>query len=104
MYLKSIEILGFKSFAKKIKFEFHDGITAIVGPNGSGKTTLIKLINGLLTPTSGNISILGNAPGVFGGLALVIVKVSRHGDNGFFYRFTQECFGIFFYFLKYERG
>ena len=64
MYLKSLEIQGFKSFANKIDFKFHNGITGIVGPNGSGKTTLIKLINGLLLPTDGQITVNGSVPGV----------------------------------------
>ena len=44
MYLKCMEIQGFKSFANKIRLELHEGVTGIVGPNGSGKSNVADAV------------------------------------------------------------
>ena len=56
---------GKKQALKDINLTIEPGnIYGLLGPNGSGKTTLIKIINNLLTPTSGEIKIKGNPPGI----------------------------------------
>ncbi|MGV3489391.1 MAG: chromosome segregation SMC family protein, partial [Tuberibacillus sp.] len=48
MFLKQLDIIGFKSFANKITIDFSQGVTAVVGPNGSGKSNITDAIRWVL--------------------------------------------------------
>ena len=48
MFLKRLDVVGFKSFAEKISIDFVPGVTAVVGPNGSGKSNVIDAVRWVL--------------------------------------------------------
>ncbi|HRV23808.1 MAG TPA: AAA family ATPase, partial [Sphaerochaeta sp.] len=48
MFLKSLELYGFKSFADRVKLQFSEGITSLLGPNGCGKSNIVDAIKWVL--------------------------------------------------------
>ncbi|MBR3145368.1 MAG: ABC transporter ATP-binding protein [Clostridia bacterium] len=71
-------------------------IIGLLGPNGSGKTTLIKLINGLLVPDGGEITILGNKPGVESKLSVAYLPDNDYLNPSMTALATAELFADFY--------
>lgn len=95
MYLKKMEIVGFKSFADKTKVEFDKGITAVVGPNGSGKSNIVEALRWVLGEQSAKALRGGKMPDViFAGTekrrALNYAEVIAHFDNSDHYLQGQD--------------
>lgn len=97
MYLKEIEIQGFKSFADKTKIVFDQGVTAVVGPNGSGKSNITESLRWALGESSVKSLRGGKMPDViFAGTesrkplnyASVVVTLDNH--DGFIKDAGQE--------------
>lgn len=101
--LKSLEINGFKSFAKQTKFEFSPEITAIVGPNGSGKSNIVEAIKWALGEqsfkdlrTKKSADLIYHGPLGFGNrlnrarVALVIENGEKNKDSFDEFIFSHE--------------
>ena len=97
MYLKEIEIQGFKSFADKTKVVFDQGVTAVVGPNGSGKSNITESLRWALGESSVKSLRGGKMPDViFAGtesrkpLNYASVAVTLDNEDGFIKDAGQE--------------
>ena len=97
MYLKEIEIQGFKSFADKTKVVFDQGVTAVVGPNGSGKSNITESLRWALGESSVKSLRGGKMPDViFAGtesrkpLNYASVIVTLNNQDGFIKDAGQE--------------
>ncbi|MFS9080385.1 chromosome segregation protein SMC [Streptococcus mitis] len=97
MYLKEIEIQGFKSFADKTKVVFDQGVTAVVGPNGSGKSNITESLRWALGESSVKSLRGGKMPDViFAGtesrkpLNYASVVVTLDNNDGFIKNAGQE--------------
>lgn len=97
MYLKSIEMQGFKSFADKTKVVFDRGVTAVVGPNGSGKSNITEGLRWALGESSAKSLRGGKMPDViFAGtenrnpLNFASVVVTLDNSSGFIVNKNKE--------------
>ncbi len=86
MFLKAVEIFGFKSFGEKVYIEFNRGLTSIVGPNGSGKSNILDAVLWVLGEQSyKNIRAKESSDVIFSGgkdkKAMNFAEVSLYIDN-----------------------
>lgn len=86
MFLKAVEIFGFKSFGERVYIEFNRGLTSIVGPNGSGKSNILDAVLWVLGEQSyKNIRAKESSDVIFSGgkdkKAMNFAEVSLYIDN-----------------------
>ena len=88
---------GNKQALSNVNFTLERGkIVGLLGPPGSGKTTIMKLINGLIQPTSGTVLINGAAPGIESKKAISFLPDRTYLNNWMKVRDTFDMFGDFY--------
>ncbi len=91
------KIYGNKQALNNVTFSLPKGkIVGLLGPNGSGKTTIMKLINGLIQPTSGTVLINGEAPGVASKAVISYLPDRTYLNNWMKVRDTFDMFCDFY--------
>lgn len=96
-FMNVTKAYGHKEALTNVNFALERGkIVGLLGPNGSGKTTIMKLINGLIQPTSGTVLINGIAPGIDSKKAISFLPDRTYLNNWMRVRDTFDMFGDFY--------
>ncbi|MBC7218346.1 MAG: AAA family ATPase, partial [Candidatus Caldatribacterium sp.] len=92
MYLKTVTIHGFKSFAHPVSVEFSPGLNVVVGPNGSGKSNLIDALRWILGERKGGHQVFFHGSAKYRPLGMASVELTFEGDGVPPFRVEKRAF------------